>query len=205
MDTDFLPLCSLKLKGAEPSSICAHAAHIPSAAKASWLSSAGDEGLLLTEQGALKHGGCRRAARSPLRDPPGRFSHRRVSDTKEAAVSMQVHPVGAVPLILTWFSFVVQYVKHMYEGHTCTTQRKQHLCIKCTVSSSEKNFEWVKNCWGTELPWQNKGENPLYDYSLYYFISYSKAQWIWLLLLVVTVVQAWPKMQPLPWRSFLYQ
>lgn len=82
--------------------------------------------MLLTEQGALKHGDCRRAARSPLRDPPGGFSHRRASDTKEAAVPMQVHPVVAVPLILTRFRYIVQYVKHMYEGNTCTTQRRKN-------------------------------------------------------------------------------
>lgn len=69
--------------------------------------------MLLTEQGTLTHGDRQRAARSPLRDPPGRFSHRRVSDTKEAAVSTQAHPVVAVPLILTWFSYIVQYVKHV--------------------------------------------------------------------------------------------
>lgn len=39
---------------------------------------------------------------------------------------MQVHPVVAVPLILTRFRYIVQYVKHMYEGNTCTTQRRKN-------------------------------------------------------------------------------
>lgn len=82
--------------------------------------------MLLTEQSALKHGDCRRAARSPLRDPPAGFSHRRGSDTKEAAVSTQGHPVVAVPLILTWFSYIVQYVKRTYESNTWTTQRRNN-------------------------------------------------------------------------------
>lgn len=39
---------------------------------------------------------------------------------------MQVHPVVAVPLILTWFSYIVQYVKHMYKGNTWSTQRRKN-------------------------------------------------------------------------------
>lgn len=45
--------------------------------------------------------------------------------TQKSCVSTQVHPVVAVPLILTWFSYIVQYVKHTYGGNACTTQRRK--------------------------------------------------------------------------------
>jgi len=57
-----------------------------------------------------------------------------VSDTEEAAVSMQAHPGAAVPLVLTWFSYSVQYVKHTYEGNTwTTTPRKTNSICASTV------------------------------------------------------------------------
>ena len=43
---------------------------------------------------------------------------------------MQAHPGAAVPLVLTWFSYSVQYVKHTYEGNTWTTtpRKKNSIC-----------------------------------------------------------------------------
>ena len=49
-----------------------------------------------------------------------------MSDTKEAAISMQLHPVAALPLILTWFRYIIQDVKDTYEGNTRTTQRRKN-------------------------------------------------------------------------------
>lgn len=82
----------------------------------------------------------------PARSSSG-FSHRRLSDTKEAAVSMQVHPVVAVPLILTWFSYIVQYVKCMYKGNTWTTQRRKN-----SICASSSQYPAVtKNSSGLKI------------------------------------------------------
>lgn len=120
-------------------------------------------------------------------------------------------PVGAVPLILTWFSYIVQYVKCTYKGHTCTTQRRENICASSICASSvqypavKRTLNGLKNALEQSYLGKSRERNHFMIPLSIILFFYSKTQWIWLLLLVVSVVQACPKMQPLPWRSFLYQ
>lgn len=142
--TASLPRCSLEVKGAEPS-VCAHAAHIPSAAGASWQSSAEMRAGCWLGRAHSNTAGERRAA--PCQILPANPVTAEWATQKRQLFQCKYIPVGAVPLILTWFSYIVQYVKRTYKGHTCTTQRTENRICASSVQypAVKRTLNGLKN------------------------------------------------------------